>query len=158
MKYGLFFGINNYAHGITPLSCARNDAESFFRTFKAEGYEGKLLTDAPAGTSPEQYKQQLLAEGYAPSDIHVCNMTSADVRNALNNIPSMKKGDLLVIFFSGHGFEINGKNCLIRRGVPVKIKRKFADVLEQSHQQDIAVLREIERLEADYRTKETELA
>ena len=113
MKYGLFFGINNYAHGITPLSCARNDAESFFRTFKAEGYEGKLLTDAPAGTSPEQYKQQLLAEGYAPSDIHVCNMTSADVRNALNNIPSMKKGDLLVIFFSGHGFEINGKNCLI---------------------------------------------
>ncbi|MBQ1948086.1 MAG: hypothetical protein II359_05700 [Clostridia bacterium] len=53
---------------------------------------------------------------------------------------------------------VNGENCLIRRGVPVKIKRKFADVLEQSHQQDIAVLREIERLEADYRTKETELA
>ena len=53
---------------------------------------------------------------------------------------------------------VNGENCLIRRGVPVKIKRKFADVLAQSHQQDIAVLREIERLEADYRTKETELA
>ena len=52
---------------------------------------------------------------------------------------------------------VNGENCLIRRGVPVKIKRKFADVLEQSHQQDIAVLREIERLEADYRTKEAEL-
>ena len=52
---------------------------------------------------------------------------------------------------------VNGENCLIRRGVPVKIKRKFADVLEQSHQQDIAVLREIERLEADFRTKESEL-
>ena len=48
---------------------------------------------------------------------------------------------------------VNGENCLIRRGVPVKIKRKFADVLEQSHQQDIAVLREIERLEAAIRLR-----
>ena len=30
----------------------------------------------------------------------------------------------------------NGENCLIKRGVPVKIKRKFALVLEQSARQE----------------------
>ena len=32
---------------------------------------------------------------------------------------------------------VNGENCVIKRGVPVKIKRKFAIVLEQSAQQNI---------------------
>ncbi len=31
----------------------------------------------------------------------------------------------------------NGENCLIRRGVPVRIKRKFALILEQSARQDV---------------------
>ena len=113
MKYGLFFGVNNYTHGITPLTCARNDALAFFRTFKAEGYEGRLLTDAPAGMTQEDYKNQLLSEGFASSDIQVCKMTSEELRRALNEIPEMKAGDLLVIFFSGHGFEIGNQNFLI---------------------------------------------
>ena len=32
----------------------------------------------------------------------------------------------------------NGENCLIRRGVPVMIKRKFALILEQSARQDVS--------------------
>ncbi|MCQ2439771.1 MAG: hypothetical protein MJ074_08420 [Oscillospiraceae bacterium] len=32
---------------------------------------------------------------------------------------------------------VNGENCQIKRGVPVKIKRKFALVLEASQRQDI---------------------
>ncbi len=32
----------------------------------------------------------------------------------------------------------NGENCLIRRGVPVRIKRKFALILEQSARQDVS--------------------
>lgn len=31
---------------------------------------------------------------------------------------------------------VNGENCIIKRGEPVKIKRKFANVLEQSRKQD----------------------
>lgn len=32
---------------------------------------------------------------------------------------------------------VGGENCLIKRGVPVRIKRKFALVLEQSRLQDM---------------------
>lgn len=32
---------------------------------------------------------------------------------------------------------VGGENCLIKRGVPVRIKRKFALVLEQSRRQDM---------------------
>lgn len=32
---------------------------------------------------------------------------------------------------------VNGENCVVKRGYPVKIKKKFALILEQSYQQDI---------------------
>lgn len=32
---------------------------------------------------------------------------------------------------------VGGENCLIKRGVPVRVKRKFALVLEQSRLQDM---------------------
>ena len=32
---------------------------------------------------------------------------------------------------------VNGENCIIQRGVPVKIKRKFALVIEQSMKEDM---------------------
>ena len=32
----------------------------------------------------------------------------------------------------------NGENCLIKRGVPVRIKRKFALILEQSTRQEVS--------------------
>lgn len=31
---------------------------------------------------------------------------------------------------------VNGESCLIQRGIPVRIKRKFAEVLENSLRQD----------------------
>lgn len=39
---------------------------------------------------------------------------------------------------------VNGDNCLIKRGERVKIKRKFAEVLEQSDMQDAHTARLIE--------------
>ncbi len=33
---------------------------------------------------------------------------------------------------------VNGENCLVRRGFPVKIKRKFALALEAGRRQDVA--------------------
>lgn len=31
---------------------------------------------------------------------------------------------------------VNGETCLIRRGVPVKVRRRFAEVIENSQRQD----------------------
>ena len=47
---------------------------------------------------------------------------------------------------------INGENCLIRRGVPVQIKRKFALVLESSQAQDIAAQAYAEERQREYDT------
>lgn len=41
---------------------------------------------------------------------------------------------------------VNGENCLVPRGVPVKIKRKFADVIRNSIAQGNKAAAEINRL------------
>lgn len=46
---------------------------------------------------------------------------------------------------------VNGENCRIQRGVPVKIKRKFALVLENSQLQDIAAAEFAEARQEEYR-------
>ena len=40
---------------------------------------------------------------------------------------------------------VNGENCVVQRGKPVKIKRKFAEVLRQSMEQDASTAQLIER-------------
>jgi hypothetical protein len=45
---------------------------------------------------------------------------------------------------------VNGENCRIQRGVPVKIKRKFALVLEQSQAQDIRAAEFAEAKQSEY--------
>ena len=45
---------------------------------------------------------------------------------------------------------VNGENCLIKRGVKVKIKKKFAQVLEQSDMQDYLTSQLMESKEAEY--------
>lgn len=41
--------------------------------------------------------------------------------------------------------QVNGENCVIRRGERVKIKRKFAEVLDNSDMQDYETSKLIER-------------
>lgn len=41
---------------------------------------------------------------------------------------------------------VNGETCLVQRGVPVKIKRKFAEVIRQSVEQNNHTASEIMRL------------
>lgn len=45
---------------------------------------------------------------------------------------------------------VNGENCLIKRGVKVKIKKKFALVLEQSDLQDFLTSQLMEAKAAEY--------
>ena len=45
---------------------------------------------------------------------------------------------------------VNGENCVIHRGERVKIKRKFAEVLDNSDRQDYETARLIERRSAEF--------
>ena len=45
---------------------------------------------------------------------------------------------------------VNGENCVIQRGERVKIKRKFAEVLDNSDRQDYETARLIERRSAEF--------
>lgn len=52
---------------------------------------------------------------------------------------------------------VNGQNCLIQRGKPVKVKRKFAEVLRQSLEQDNETADMIRELESDYEERAKQL-
>lgn len=45
---------------------------------------------------------------------------------------------------------VNGETCVVKRGVPVQIKKKFAEVLERSMKQDEATAALIERESSSY--------
>ena len=53
---------------------------------------------------------------------------------------------------------INGENCRIERGVRVKIKRKFANLLDQSQLQDANTIAMMEREERKFATDPNTLA
>lgn len=52
---------------------------------------------------------------------------------------------------------VNGENCLIQRGRPVKVKRKFAEALRLSMEQDNETADMIRELESQYEAKTKEL-
>ena len=45
---------------------------------------------------------------------------------------------------------VNGENCVIKRGVKVRVKRKFALALEQSRRQDIKAVEHTDKLHNEY--------
>lgn len=49
---------------------------------------------------------------------------------------------------------VNGENCVIKRGVRVKIKRKFADVLDKSDMQDYETSMLIEKKSSEFAKSE----
>lgn len=49
---------------------------------------------------------------------------------------------------------VNGENCVIKRGVEVEIKRKFADVLDKSDLQDYETSMLIEKKSREFATSE----
>ncbi len=81
-------------------------------------------------------------------------VTAADVEAYLNEYVAVKlfrdndryKDDVYVA--------INGQNCLIKRGEWVKVKRKFALVLDQSEIQDMQTAEYLEAEQARFREAE----
>lgn len=52
---------------------------------------------------------------------------------------------------------VNGENCLIQRGKPVKVKRKFAETLRRSLEQDNETADMIRELESGYEERKDKL-
>ena len=52
---------------------------------------------------------------------------------------------------------VNGQNCLIQRGKPVRVKRKFAEALRRSLEQDNETADMIRELESDYEKRSDKL-
>lgn len=52
---------------------------------------------------------------------------------------------------------VNGERCLIKRGVRVKVKRKFVEVIRNGEAQDRATARRIESLEKEFKDESEKL-
>ena len=52
---------------------------------------------------------------------------------------------------------VNGEGCLIKRGETVMIKRKFAEVLEQSDRQDMETARLMDLRSGEYESQKERL-
>lgn len=70
---------------------------------------------------------------------------------------------VLVQLFKGDGkyaddvyLAVNGENCVVKRGYPVEIKKKFAILLENSYQQDLMAKEYMEQKEKEYELNEKE--
>lgn len=89
---------------------------------KAKAEAEKIVADAKASVSGELTEEQKKANEERKAYLNEL----VDVRLFKDN--NKYKDDVYV--------SVNGENCVIKRGVPVKIKRKFALVLETSDMQD----------------------
>lgn len=88
-RVGLFVGIDNYTNGITSLSCACSDA--------------KGLSLAFAKAQFDSVEQLLNSEGHCETIL----------KKAQDLTANLEEGDLFVLYFAGHGREINGTHYLV---------------------------------------------
>lgn len=119
--------------------------------------EKKTAAEKPAeNTAPaidiEALKAQIMAEIKAEESKKAAETTAGDAElNAwLNEYVEVQ------LFKDGKNYKddvyvaVNGENCRIKRGVPVKIRRKFAISLEQQHRQDLRSNEFNEEMQREY--------
>jgi uncharacterized protein len=100
-RVALVIGIGSYRH-VTPLKNAVNDAVAIAHTLKSIGFDVTELTDAPR----------------------------ADLARALGDFTfRAETADLALIYFAGHGVEVQGENFLIPVDADV---RSNQDIQRQS--------------------------
>ena len=121
-------------------SDATAQAEKILADAKAEA--DKILADAKAkaAAGAEAAKDTAKAEANIPVDP---GERLVSIRLFKDN--DKYKDDVFVA--------VNGERVQIRRGETVLIKKKFADVLEQSMKQDVATANMIERESSDFEAK-----
>ena len=119
-------------------SDATAQAEKILADAKAEA--DKILADAKAAAGAETAKNTAKAEADIPADP---GERLVSIRLFKDN--DKYKDDVFVA--------VNGERVQIRRGETVLIKKKFADVLEQSMKQDVATANMIERESSEFEAK-----
>ncbi len=107
---------------------------------KAREEAAKIVADAKASVSGELTEEQKKA-----------NEKQEAYYNELVEVKLFKdnnkyKDDVFVA--------VNGENCVIKRGEKVKIKRKFAEVLENSDLQDYETSKLIEKKSSEFAKSE----
>ena len=112
---------------------AAREAEEIIAQARAEA--DKILADAKAAAVAQ-------AEAPAPSPAPAASRDEELVPIRLFKDNERYKDDVFVA--------VNGERVQIRRGETVRIKRKFAQVLEQSMRQDTATARLMEQKAAEY--------
>lgn len=112
---------------------AAREAEEIIAQARAEA--DKILADAKAAAVAQ-------AEAPAPSPASATSRDEELVPIRLFKDNERYKDDVFVA--------VNGERVQIRRGETVRIKRKFAQVLEQSMRQDTATARLMEQKAAEY--------
>lgn len=110
-----------------------------------KSYEDKiaeLMAAAEERANAVIEKAEKAAEEIVKKTTKATDKTSTDEEN--KKINDELEEYTVVQLFKGDGkyaddvfLAVNGENCVVKRGYPVKIKKKFALILEQSYQQDI---------------------
>ena len=100
----------------------------------------KIVADAKASVSGELTEEQKKANEEREAYLN----EYVEVRLFRDN--NKYKDDVFV--------SVNGENCVIKRGIPVKIKRKFALVLEKSDIQDFETSQLIEKKSSEFARSE----
>ncbi len=127
-KYALVIGINQYqnqSQGITPLRYAVGDARAVYQA---------LVDPRRGGFRPENVT--LLTDDTPEKP------TNTAIGKALNRlITSTGQGDLVLVFFSGHGFEDQGRAYLLPANADL-------EALDYSAIERDAFVRQIDRITA----------
>lgn len=115
------------------LEDAKAEAESIVRSAREKANQ------IEAGGARKMTKEELEAEDYWNQEVEI----------QLFKDSGKYKDDVYVA--------VNGENCIIQRGKPVKVKRKFAEVLRQSLEQDNNTADMIRELESAYEERADKL-
>ena len=107
---------------------------------KAKEEAAKIVADAKASVSGEPTEEQKKAEEERKA------YWNQLVKVKLFKDNNKYKDDVFV--------SVNGENCVIKRGIEVEIKRKFADVLDKSDLQDYETSMLIEQKSGEFAKSE----
>ena len=109
------------------LDLAEVQAQIAAMLAEAKAEAEKIVADA------KEAAEQISAPAAAKAEADAAKAASNARDNELVEIQLFKDNDK---YRDDVFVAVNGENCLIQRGQKVKIKRKFANVLEQSLKQD----------------------
>lgn len=138
----------------------KQKAEELSETQKAKAEIAQLLEEAKAQASEIVSKAKAEA-----SEIAEAAKSKAAPSAAISEADIARGEELVEVFlFKDSGkysddvyVAVNGENCQIQRGVPVKIKRKFHEVLMNSQAQDTLAANRAQQLSDEFAQKTKKL-